>query len=62
MPVLRSALRTRARLLADQDDSDYPSDTQYNLYLESARREVWYALVTAGWPVNYATQSISANG
>jgi hypothetical protein len=60
MAVSRSDLRTRARLAADQDDSDFPTDDQYNLWIEAAKREVWYDLVTAGWPVNHESANITA--
>lgn len=41
MPVTRAILRDEARILADQDGADFPSDAQYNVYLDQARKEVW---------------------
>ena len=58
----RSDLRTYARLLADQDSSDFPTDTQYNLYLDKGARKVWWDLRVAGWPVNFASTVITATG
>jgi hypothetical protein len=58
----RAVLRTRARALADQDASEFPSDAQYNQWLDDAKKDVWFDLVTAGWPVNYATQTLTATG
>jgi hypothetical protein len=62
MSITRANLRTRARALADQDSAGFPTDTQYNIWLDDGKREVWYALVMAGWPVQYTTQTIPANG
>lgn len=62
MAVARSVLRTNARVLADQDGADFPSDAHYNVYLDDAKRETWYDLVTAGWPVNYTSQTVTATG
>jgi hypothetical protein len=58
----RAGLRTAARTFADQDNSGFPTDTQYNLYLDQASRDVWWRLVGAGWPVNFATTLITATG
>lgn len=58
----RADLRTRARLRADQDAGQFPTDTQYNLYLDEAAREVFGDLIAAGWPPDFSTTSITANG
>ncbi len=62
MTVARSVLRTRARALADQDDSDFPTDTQYDTWLDVAKVEVYYDLLAAGWSPNYTTTTVTANG
>lgn len=62
MAYTRTVLRDGARVLADQNDSDFPTDIHYNVWLDQAKRRVWADLVTSGWPVNYTTQSISATG
>jgi hypothetical protein len=62
MAVQLSALRSRARVLADQDDASFPTDAQYLQYLNAAQKDVWYDLVTAGWPVQYATATVTATG
>lgn len=58
----RLDLRTRARLRADQDSSTFPTDTQYNLFLDEGAREVFGQLIGAGWPADFSTTSITANG
>lgn len=62
MAYTRTVLRDGARALADQNDADFPTDTQYNAWLDLAKRRVWFDLLTSGWPVNYTTQTISATG
>lgn len=58
----RAVLRTRARIRADQDLGTFPTDTQFNYLLDEAAMTVWYALVGAGWPVDFSTTNITANG
>lgn len=58
----RATLRTRARERADQDSSTFPTDTQYNTYLDDSGRETWFDLVAAGWPANFSTTTVTANG
>jgi len=58
----RATLRTFARVRADQDASDFPTDAQYNMYLDDAAREVWWDLRAAGWPINFQSLSITASG
>jgi hypothetical protein len=58
----RAQLRTRARTRADQDDSTFPSDTEYNDWLDEAAKEVWYDLIQAGWPINFSEASKTATG
>lgn len=59
MGIARSAIRTKARALADQDDATFPTDTQYNDWLDDGARTVFGELVAAGWPVDYSSASIS---
>lgn len=58
----RATLRTIARIRADQTDSTFPTDTEYNYFLDQAAKEVWYDLVQAGWPVNFSTIDLAASG
>lgn len=58
----RATIRTAARVRADQDASTFPTDTQYNVFIDEAAREVWYDLVQAGWPINFSTVSKTATG
>lgn len=58
----RATLRTNARARADQDSSDFPTDAQYNVYLDDAAREVWWDLRVAGWPVNFSSLTFTATG
>lgn len=55
----RETLRTLARIRADQTDSTFPTDTEYNYLLDLAAREVWYDLLGAGWPLNFSVASLS---
>jgi hypothetical protein len=55
----RSELRTRARIRADQDQSTFPTDTQYNYLIDEAAKEVWYDLIRAGWPISFSQASAS---
>lgn len=58
----RAELLDRARIRADQDSSDFPSDAHYRIFLDESAREVFADLVASGWPVDYATTTITANG
>ena len=51
----RSDIRTRARIRADQDNSTFPTDTQYNYLIDEGGKEVWYELIQAGWPISFST-------
>lgn len=62
MATDRANLRTRARIRADQDNSGFPDDTQMNFLLDEGAREVFGDLVGAGFPADYTTQNITANG
>jgi hypothetical protein len=62
VPNTRLDLRTRARTRADQDNAAFPTDTQYNAYLDEACREVLADLVMAGWPLDHSTTTIVTNG
>lgn len=57
----RISLRTRARARADQDGADFPSEVQYNVFLDEAAREVLIDLVMSGWPLDYSTTTIVTN-
>lgn len=52
-------LRTRARIRADQDNSTFPTDTQYLYLINEAMHEVWYDLIQAGWPVSFSSVEVA---
>lgn len=58
----RATLRTLARVRADQDASDFPTDAQYNAYLDDAARETMWDLRVAGWPINFSTTTVIGAG
>ena len=60
--ALRSEIRTRARYRADQFGATKPDDTAYNYWLDEVGRRVWSLLLQSGWPIDYTTSSITANG
>lgn len=55
-------IRGLARIYSDQDASDFPTDAQYNLIIGAAANRVWYDLLKAGWPIDFQTANITANG
>lgn len=55
----RADIRGYARIRADQDNSTFPTDTQYNTLLDFAGKAVWFDLVKAGWPVYFSTVSVT---
>lgn len=57
----RANIRDRARRRVDQDNSTFPTDAQYNDFIDDAAKEVWFDLVQAGWPVNFSTVSKTAS-
>lgn len=62
MAVTRADIRTRARLRADHDSSKFPTDAQYNLYIDEACKDVFADLITSGWPADFSTTTITYNG
>lgn len=62
MAATRLDIRTRARIRADQDASKFPTDTQYNLLIDEACKDVFGDLVTSGWPPDFSTTTIAYNG
>lgn len=58
----RADLRTRARIRADQDNSTFPTDTQYDYLIDEAAKEVWYDLARAGWPLRPSVATITPTG
>lgn len=53
----RLQIRDRARVRADQDGSTFPTDAQYNDIIDSAAKEVWYALIQSGWPISFTAKT-----
>lgn len=58
----RATIRTAARARADQDSSTFPTDAQYNVFIDEAGRETWYDLIQAGWPISFSTVDKTATG
>jgi len=56
----RLDIRNGARIFADQDGEDFPSDVAYNMYIDQACKEVFVDLVMSGWPVD--STSVTVNG
>lgn len=55
----RADIRTRARIRADQDNSTFPTDAQYNYWIDAACKEVWYDLIESGWPINFTVGTVT---
>lgn len=63
MAATRLDIRTRARLRADHDaTTKFPTDAQYNLYIDEACKDVFGDLVTSGWPPDFSTTTIAYTG
>lgn len=58
----RLEIRELARLLSDQDSSDFPTNDQYNILLKFAARRVWLDVVRAGFPADFSSLNITSNG
>lgn len=58
----RADLRQLARIRADQDGSDFPTDAQYNLFLNQGAKETFADLVMSGWPMDYTTATLTTDG
>lgn len=57
-----SDIRALARIHADQDSSDFPTDAQYNIIINSAGRRVWSDIMRAGYPFDFGTVNITSTG
>lgn len=62
MAATRLEIRTRARTRADQDSAKFPTDAQYNLFIDEACKDVFGDLVMSGWPPDFSTTTIAYNG
>lgn len=60
--ALRSDIRLRARTRADQEGEDFPTDAQYNVYIDDSGKEVFADLVMSGWPIDTSTSTVATNG
>jgi hypothetical protein len=58
----RLTLRTNARIRADQDNSTFPSDAAYNMYIDRGAGYVWRKLVHAGWKPDRTILTVTATG
>lgn len=58
----RAELRANARIFADQENSTFPTDDQYNIYIDNAAREMWRKMLRAGWEPDHVSLAITANG
>lgn len=62
MAATRLDIRTKARVRADQDAARFPTDAQYNLFIDEACKDVFADLVMSGWPPDFSTTTIVYNG
>lgn len=62
MAATRSDIRTLARLRADHDAGKFPTDAQYNLYIDEACKDVFGDLLLSGWPADFSTTTIVYTG
>lgn len=60
--VTRQQIRQRARIRADQTNSTFPTDAEYDLLIDECAKETWYDLIGAGWPTDQEDVNITANG
>lgn len=58
----RAQIRTRARIRADQDKSQFPRDEQYDLIINSCGQTIYHDLIAAGMPVTKVAQTITLVG
>lgn len=58
----RLQLRTNARSRADQDSSTFPTDAQYNEYIDKAAARVWRRLVALGWIPTRTNSTLTMSG
>lgn len=56
------SLRTDARAVADQDNSTFPTDPQYNAFINRAASTVWRRMVAAGWRPKRTVFNITLTG
>lgn len=61
MPT-RAQLRTSTRVMADQDNSTFPTDTAVNDIIDRATRTVWRQMIAVGWKPDRTTINITATG
>lgn len=58
----RATIRALARVRADQTNSTFPTDAEYNTLIDACASRVWRKLVKAGWRPARTTVSITATG
>lgn len=58
----RANIRSLARIRADQTNSTFPSDTEYNTLINVAARQVHNKLLRAGWAPHRDVNTITLNG
>lgn len=58
----RAEIRSLARIKADQTNSTFPTDVEYNLLIDEAGRSVWRKLIKLGWNPSRSSTVITANG
>lgn len=58
----RAEIRAEARALADQENSTFPTDAQYNTYINNAIRAVVRKMIRAGWNPDRTILQVSATG
>jgi hypothetical protein len=62
MALSRLNIRDRARARANQNGTDFPTDAQYNVFIDDAARDVYGDLVSGGWTPDFTTTTITATG
>lgn len=56
------SMRNDARAVADQDSSIFPTNAQYNAFINRAANTVWRRMVAAGWKPKRTIFNITLNG
>jgi hypothetical protein len=62
MPVTREQIRYRARVRADQDKSQFPTDAQYDQIIDSCARIIYGDLIQAQWPATKTKETVTLTG
>jgi hypothetical protein len=58
----RATILALARVRADQDAAEFPTDAQFYTLLDAAGQAVWYDLLRGGWPARVTSTTFTATG